>query len=684
MRASATSRIASAAILSSTPSKADAGKADDASPFALLLNEVAATPAPKDTQNKVSQGSNQTANDDSASQDGGTQTIAQAAPQTIAKTVNPGKDNSKSGGNNGGTADAGSAPPAATLQQVTAQIEAAAQPTLQPPVLQPPAPQPSTSQIPINTAANTAGTPTGHAADNNASQAAAATTQSAGTGGQAAMPVGQTPPDPALSAAQVPVPQAANAPVGQNAPAGQPVVLQPAAPPAQASNAAPNSVPSNLPQPAPAQASKPQNKASDAVQNTVQPNTPQVAAIQPSSPTPTDANNVLPDAVPLTPGQRAVPQAPLALDPAKATNSSDKSAKRKSDATSTDGAGSANSQQAGTQAPVQPDAISNVTATVQIAAAANSADAGDDEPGIDEPGIEATGSASGATNGPAKAQASQDAQIGQTVQNAQAGLAGRQQPTQPQASGQAATSQTAGGADSAKTQDGGTNPADAGLFAKPWQVKPQGGNADTATNTGSSPADVKQPATPVPQIQATSAVPLPKPADNANVPGLATPQPQQGQAANAPAVTQTVQVSTPSPNVPALAVEIAARSQSGAKQFDIRLDPPELGRVDVRLSIDATGKASAHLSADQPQTLDLLQKDAPALTRALRDAGLNVSQNGLNFSLRQQQGDAGANAHQSRGGNGRSFTLTATSSIDTTTAGAAYRGSANGRLDIRV
>ena len=63
------------------------------------------------------------------------------------------------------------------------------------------------------------------------------------------------------------------------------------------------------------------------------------------------------------------------------------------------------------------------------------------------------------------------------------------------------------------------------------------------------------------------------------------------------------------------------RSQSGAKQFDIRLDPPELGRVEVRLSIDATGKASAHLSADQPQTLDLLQKDAPALTRALRDAG---------------------------------------------------------------
>ena len=58
-------------------------------------------------------------------------------------------------------------------------------------------------------------------------------------------------------------------------------------------------------------------------------------------------------------------------------------------------------------------------------------------------------------------------------------------------------------------------------------------------------------------------------------------------------VTQHMQVSAaePAPNLPALAVEIAAKSQSGAKQFDIRLDPPELGRVEVRLSIDATGKA---------------------------------------------------------------------------------------------
>jgi hypothetical protein len=181
----------------------------------------------------------------------------------------------------------------------------------------------------------------------------------------------------------------------------------------------------------------------------------------------------------------------------------------------------------------------------------------------------------------------------------------------------------------------------------------------------------------------------PKPAVNtANmIAVLATGQPVPPQT-QAPDLTQHIQVTaqphdTP-PNLPALAVEIAAKSLGGAKQFDIRLDPPELGRVEVRLSIDATGKASAHLSADQPQTLNLLQRDAPLLTRALRDAGLDVSQNGLNFSLRQQSGqDAGAGANPGRR-SGRGLSLTATTSIEATAASAAYSGPADGRLDIRV
>jgi len=70
------------------------------------------------------------------------------------------------------------------------------------------------------------------------------------------------------------------------------------------------------------------------------------------------------------------------------------------------------------------------------------------------------------------------------------------------------------------------------------------------------------------------------------------------------------------------------------------------------------------------------------LTRALREAGLDVSQDGLNFSLRQQSDNnqnAGNGNRRSRG-----FSLSATTAIDATAMTAVYRGPANGRLDIRV
>lgn len=204
--------------------------------------------------------------------------------------------------------------------------------------------------------------------------------------------------------------------------------------------------------------------------------------------------------------------------------------------------------------------------------------------------------------------------------------------------------------------------AQADTDAKPDAVKP----ADIAA--ANAAADTPKPAQPV---QA------PQPALPLAAPQAAAP------AHDAPAVTQHVQVSAAhaAPDVPALAVQIAAKSQSGTRQFEIRLDPPELGRVEVRLSIDATGKASAHLSADQPQTLDLLRKDSTSLTQALRDAGLDVSQNGLNFSLRQQQGDNGSG--QSRNPSGRA--LTATARLDSTASSStAYRAPLDGRLDIRV
>jgi flagellar hook-length control protein FliK len=85
-----------------------------------------------------------------------------------------------------------------------------------------------------------------------------------------------------------------------------------------------------------------------------------------------------------------------------------------------------------------------------------------------------------------------------------------------------------------------------------------------------------------------------------------------------------------------IAIEIAGKALEGKNRFEIRLDPPELGRIEVRLDVDRDGNAVTRLIADRSDTLDLLRRDANNLQQALQDAGLKTSGNGLQFSLRDQ------------------------------------------------
>ena len=85
-----------------------------------------------------------------------------------------------------------------------------------------------------------------------------------------------------------------------------------------------------------------------------------------------------------------------------------------------------------------------------------------------------------------------------------------------------------------------------------------------------------------------------------------------------------------------VAIEIAGKALAGKNRFEIRLDPPELGRIDVRLDVDRDGNVTSRLTVDRPDTLDLLRRDAAGLERALQDAGLKTANNGLQFSLRDQ------------------------------------------------
>ena len=75
---------------------------------------------------------------------------------------------------------------------------------------------------------------------------------------------------------------------------------------------------------------------------------------------------------------------------------------------------------------------------------------------------------------------------------------------------------------------------------------------------------------------------------------------------------------TQTPDVTHLAVQIAARMQAGVKRVEIRLDPPELGRIDVQLDIASDGKVTTQLTVERPEALDALMRDARGLDAPCR------------------------------------------------------------------
>lgn len=109
-------------------------------------------------------------------------------------------------------------------------------------------------------------------------------------------------------------------------------------------------------------------------------------------------------------------------------------------------------------------------------------------------------------------------------------------------------------------------------------------------------------------------------------------------------LTATIATDAPVP-LNGLAVEIATRSLGGVSSFAIRLDPADLGRIDVRLDVDNKGQVTSHLTVEKPETLAMLRQDAPQLQRALNDAGLKTADNALQFSLGDQT-SAHQNAHR--------------------------------------
>jgi flagellar hook-length control protein FliK len=177
---------------------------------------------------------------------------------------------------------------------------------------------------------------------------------------------------------------------------------------------------------------------------------------------------------------------------------------------------------------------------------------------------------------------------------------------------------------------------------------------------------------------------------DAGVQATGTIQPQlpaaAAAAAAAPAgpfsVTAATNVAVP---LSGLALEIAASARSGKSRFEIRLDPADLGRIDVRIDVDRSGQVTSHVTVEKPETLSMLRQDAPQLQRQLDDAGFKTGSGGLQFSLRDQSSSNQNNGDET----GRNAQRLVVSSEDPTPAAVVGRtygrmlGSSSG-VDIKV
>jgi hypothetical protein len=183
-------------------------------------------------------------------------------------------------------------------------------------------------------------------------------------------------------------------------------------------------------------------------------------------------------------------------------------------------------------------------------------------------------------------------------------------------------------------------------------------------------------------------------------PGLAAqPQSPDPSAAGALAAASSVPLQTAATapqaapeTVARLATQIVQTAQGPASEFNLTLHPAELGGVQVKIQVDKNGQVRAALAFDNPQAAADLSARADELRAQLSQAGFDVADGGLSFSLNGQgQQAAGDNGAQAGLMGGRAFRAAAAGADDLLTqvneaASRLARPStaAAGGLDIRI
>ena len=90
---------------------------------------------------------------------------------------------------------------------------------------------------------------------------------------------------------------------------------------------------------------------------------------------------------------------------------------------------------------------------------------------------------------------------------------------------------------------------------------------------------------------------------------------------------------------PALGSQLSVMVRDGIEHAQLKLNPAEMGPIEVRISLDGT-QAQVDFSAAHAATRQALQDAVPALASALRENGLTLTGGGVFEQAREQRGDA--------------------------------------------
>lgn len=101
-------------------------------------------------------------------------------------------------------------------------------------------------------------------------------------------------------------------------------------------------------------------------------------------------------------------------------------------------------------------------------------------------------------------------------------------------------------------------------------------------------------------------------------------------------LTHASHAALPHPGTQMVAAQLQKSGNAGQNStMTLQLDPPELGRVEIKMSFEKNSKIKAVLTVEKPETHAMLQRDSSVLERALQDAGLD-SEGGLSFELAKE------------------------------------------------